>query len=233
MKKALLVALAALALVVTRAPQSSAGIGICDPKQSVLCVGLGEVYNFEEASDTTRFGSYGDAQLQEQDAMDVGTAAGKIGSYSASFSGSNHFHNQQGGPTFGSGYWTAALWVYPTADGADKGLLSNTSADRSITLDLYWTNSHLYPRFRALKEETLAAVSAVGDTYVTKDAWNLVVYTMSMYGDYGQARVCISVNSQATPACTSVTYDLRSSVGGAFDVGRDTLRLEVDRVDQL
>src|SRR3990172_9341845 len=81
---------------------------------SVLCVGLIEHYDFEEASDFLRLGSAGFGVFEEPNGQNIGNAVGKFGNAVVFAGTSTSYLNIKPAGNLGSGVYTLAFWVYPT-----------------------------------------------------------------------------------------------------------------------
>jgi hypothetical protein len=228
MKKAIRVGLlaagivAALMLAPSHTPlaprPAEAAVGICDPQQSVLCRGLVEWWNFEEATDSTRFGSYANTPLYEMGAAGVNRNATHMAWTGSSYSAGNFntTSSQFRIPRFGSNmftsYFTVAVWLYQsTASGLQTVLAttdgSGTASDSSgIILRLNAGK----PELDAWEDETDTGQSYTYASAIPLDQWALVVWKLSPYGPYGKAQACISVNNAAF-TCGDLTYNVRSS----------------------
>jgi hypothetical protein len=232
--KKIIVALAAVAaftLAFLAPHPSTAGVGICDPQQSVLCQGLVEWWNFEEPTDSTRFGSYRNSALLEEPAQNVGqSATHRLGSYAAGNFDTNAAHFRI--PRYGSGqftsYFTVASWVYLSTGGSYGTVVAATEGLGGITTNGLYVriNSSNKPEFVVYENET-----DTGQTYNTYPTalvtgnWYLVVWKLSPFGPYGKAQVCISAtkvgDSLSAFSCGDLTYNVRSNAADLSVGGRE------------
>jgi hypothetical protein len=125
---ALTLALAGLVLAAGDRP-SGAAIRSCDPQYSSLCVALTDHWSLGEVGDSTRYGSFGNTPLFEQDGVDI--TQGTVGSKTAAFFNSGGYLYL---PRAGAlpGYATIAFWYYPV-DAAENQAIFSTQSCSSVT----------------------------------------------------------------------------------------------------
>lgn len=212
------------------APQpAQAAVGICDPQQSVLCSGLVEWWNFEEAANSTRFGSYGDTPLYEGQTTNVDRQT-SAGYYKLGSSGASGFYTnsaQLRSPRFGSGmftsYWTVAAWMRRTSQGNYDTVFSTWDGS-PLGGVLLRINSGNQAEIYAYEDETDTTQNYTHATALNTTDMYLVVWKLSPYGPYGKAQACISVTKSGDAVsaftCGDLTYNVRSSSGDLTVGGR-------------
>lgn len=169
---------------------------ICDPRQSALCTGVSSVYQLEEDSDARRLDAYGFADIREADGVNVGRAAGKIGSYAASFAGTDGtflFLPYDG--ALGGGTWTVAMWVYPTSAATTQILLSKDEATiHGSYLALVPYSGQLQVKGIGYYSDTGADVSVTSASSMTLNAWHLVVWGVTPYF-FGKQQMFVQIDN--------------------------------------
>ena len=97
---------------------------------ALLRSALSNVFQMEEDSDRNRDSVDGGIQLLEASNTDVARAAGKVGSYAASFSGTDgtYLYIPRGGTLINSS--TVAMWIYPTSAASEQIILSADEATK-------------------------------------------------------------------------------------------------------
>ena len=150
---------------------------VCDPQKSVLCVGLSNVFQMEEDSDRNRDSVDGGSQLLEASNTDVARAAGKVGSYAASFSGTDgtYLHIPRGGSLISSS--TVAMWIYPTSAASEQIILSADEATKhGPYLSLVPSAGNVKVKATAHYGDGRGDVSVTSTASMTLNAWHLVVW---------------------------------------------------------
>lgn len=223
---AVLAALAAALLFFNPPGVTHAAVAVCDAQRAGVCAGLVDWFSFEEASDTTRFGSFRNMALFEADGKDItrnttykvfGSGALQVGDGSQK----GLIVPRGGGLT--SGRWTVAVWVYvPSADstGTPITLINttvNSSSNDGALFQIKYLSSNWRIYYEAYENETGTTVSHSGTQNISTNAWHLLTITMSPLGDYGKSRVCTAVDNSSFE-CTSLTYTFQS-FGGDMQLG--------------
>ncbi len=218
-KKVLSVAFAAMVVALLAIqPATAVQRYVCDPQQSMLCVGLGSVFQMEEASDYNRDSVAGGVELLEAPNTTVARAAGKIGSYAASFSGvdGTYLYIPRGGQLGNT--FTVAMWVYPTSSSTEQIILSS---DEATAHGPYLS---LVPSSGALKFKAVAYygdaggdVSVTSTSTMTLNAWHLVVWGVTPYFT-GQQSMFVQVDNGARYS-VALTYWLTGN-GNDLIVGQ-------------
>jgi hypothetical protein len=224
MKKKTLLALAATILaaltLVPAAPRNaSAGVGVCDPQQSRLCLGLLEWWQFDHTADA-QFGSFANTPLYEQDGTNQALyLSGKGGAHgdALDFSGSNQ---QLSIPRFGSlaQYSTVAFWLRPDSVTGYRTLVSNIVGAPNSGGFIYRLNSGK-PEMIVFVDETTSYTVYTSTTTLSAGTWYLLVFKVSPYGPYGNAQGCVSINGGAF-SCGNLTYNTKPSPGDLTVGGR-------------
>ena len=150
---------------------------VCDPQKSVLCVGLSNVFQMEEDSDRNRDSVDGGIQLLEASNTDVARAAGKVGSYAVSFSGTDgtYLHIPRGGSLISSS--TVAMWIYPTSAASEQIILSADEATKhGPYLSLVPSAGNVKVKATAHYGDGRGDVSVTSTASMTLNAWHLVVW---------------------------------------------------------
>lgn len=146
---------------------------------SVLCVGLIEHYDFEEASDSLRLGSAAGGTFEEPGGQNVAnTVSGKFGN-AVVLGGTSTAHldiNPSG--NFGTATYTMAFWIYPTTAGTagqTQAIISTDSTNsRGETLYLINTAGSLYPAWEVYRDSE-TNVTITSSTSISINAWHLIV----------------------------------------------------------
>jgi hypothetical protein len=213
MKKAFALSVVAAAQIValpTR-PASAVQRYVCDPQKSVLCDRLGNVFQMEEDSDQNRDSVAGGVELLEAPNTDVARAAGKIGSYAASFAGvdGTYLYLPRGG-ALGNDF-TVALWVYPTSSSTEQIVLSTDEVTaHGPYLSLVPSGGNLKVKGVAYYGDGRGDVSVTSSSTMTLNAWHLVVWGLRNDPIIGTQQMYVQIDSGVIDT-TSLTYWLLSS----------------------
>ncbi len=225
MKRAL-VTFAALAFgaaaFLSHLPATRAAVGVCDPQQSRLCVGLIEWFNFEETStNAIHRGSFVDTILLEPGATNGGGNCSGLWSGHALCLTNDVYVVRRWGSLPASG--TVAFWVNQASgtQGGTQVVLRNWTP---LTGGDAWAGGLQYglidgkPFIKAYEDETdISNVFTYGSA-ISASAWHLIVYKTSPFGPYGKAKACVSVDNGAF-TCGDITYNTKPAVGADLFVG--------------
>jgi hypothetical protein len=165
----------------------------------------------EEDSDTNRDSVDGALELFEAPNTDVARAAGRVGSYSASFSGvdGTYLYLPRGG-ALGNNF-TVAMWLYPTSASTEQIVLSVDEATK------HGPYLSVVPSAGALKVKGVAYygdgqgdVSITSTSTMTLNAWHLVVWGLRNDPIFGTQTMYVQIDSGVTYS-VALTYWLASS----------------------
>jgi hypothetical protein len=210
----ILLTLAAIAFLAM--PSYVLALDDCDVHESLLCYGLAEWFDLEEASNDSRLGSKVETFLLEGDNMNVARSVEEaVGTYSADFTGSNYLEIERFGFVNG-GEWTIAFWVYSDVEPAvDMHVLSGdwfvTGAPTEDRWALYIDGDTAGDpiRFTTYDTEGTQIVATHAQDFAAT-TWYLVVVAHSPYGPYGRSELKISINGGAYTD-TATAFNLHGS----------------------
>ncbi len=183
--------------------------------QGALCWGLSSIIEFEEPSDYTRIDSQsGQRALLEPAGQNIGTAAGKIGTNSANFAGASTSYLKTTG-SFGDGFWTIAVWIYPTTAGSSgqiQALVSNDTANERGTMLYLYNNAGTLQVWGQVyqTDDTLKTVNTT--SALSLSTWHRVVFQVSTFS-HGDGKIYLTVDNGSRLSTTLTNY-VRGSAGG-------------------
>ena len=195
--------------------------------QSVLCRGLVEHFDFEEGSDSPRWGAFG-TQLNEPPNTDIPNVAGNWGN-AVSFAGTTSSFLWKSFAPGPSGYWTIAFWFNPQTlgvNGTKRSIISwdaaatgfgSTGNDRGPDVYLESNGTNVRLCLSVVAGETDSANSVCSGYIIGAGSWNLGVVGQSNFFD-GKNQILVSLNA-AAPATTATTYYTRPGSIGHVRLG--------------
>jgi Concanavalin A-like lectin/glucanases superfamily len=233
MRKLLMVVLAALSFSMLAFAQETwdrkhETCDIVGPNGAV-CNGLAGLYRFSEPADYIRLSETGGALL-ECPGTDVATTTTTLFNQArtASFDGTNSKgFIVSGGGSFGSGTWTMAVWVRPTANVTSTILSTQdaSSGKEGVKLELNWNGTNLSPAISAYYQDADTQVT-VGvsslRTATSLNVWHLVVFRVgasTARKTWGATTFGYSLDNGTFQTAT-LTAPLRVNSGGNLVIGK-------------
>jgi len=213
MKRVFQFALIAALAISWKSVAVASGPAICDPQQSILCIGLGQVFGFEEATDNPRWDENKGTAWLEADGQNVARAAGKLDSYAASFVGTdgNYLWIPRAGQQINGS--TVAFWIYPTSAATEQIILSaDESTKHGPYLSIVPSGGNVKIKGVAYYGDGRGDVSVTSTATMTLNAWHLVVW------GYDQAEAADFLTTADTGRVMYVQVDngARDKVGLAY-----------------
>lgn len=196
----------------------SAGYGVCDPQQSLLCNGLFEWWNFEESYPGIKLGSYRSTILDQFGAdITIATSDCRFGSRCIQLSGTGYLAIPRYGD-IGS-YATVSVWVYQTTRAGTQYIVASQSNQETYSGSGHWNSSGFVfylldgkPALYSYNAEDDSTVSAVAASAISLNTWTMLTFKLSPYGPYGKSQGCWAVNNGGF-TCTDMSYNHRASTG--------------------